>query len=66
MKNKTYSEVRSELKLLLFHFAKESDQPGLELQEVLREVISELHDQVKEITQGPQRLHLIASKGMLQ
>jgi hypothetical protein len=47
MKKKSYSQIRTELKSLLFYFAKESDQPGMELQEVLREVINELHDEVK-------------------
>lgn len=59
MQSKSFSEIRSELKLLLFLFAKESDQPGLDLQNVLREVIHELHDQVKEVNRAHRKLKLI-------
>lgn len=61
MKSKTYSEIRSELKLLLFLFARESDQPGFDLQEILREVIHELHDQVKEVNRAHRTLKLVPS-----
>jgi hypothetical protein len=59
MQPKSFSEIRSELKLLLFLFAKESNQPGLDLQELLREVIHELHDQVKEATRSTRKLKLV-------
>jgi hypothetical protein len=63
MKKKSYSQIRTELKSLLFYFARESDQPGMELQDVLREVINELHDEVKEITQAGGSLKLVALNG---
>jgi hypothetical protein len=63
MKKKSYSQIRAELKSLLFYFAKESDQPGLELQDVLREVINELHDEVKEVTQAGASLKLVTLNG---
>ena len=62
MQSKSFSEIRSELKLLLFLFAKESEQPGLDLQEVLREVIHELHDQVKEVNRSHRMLKLVPSE----
>ena len=66
MKTKSFSEIRSELKLLLFLFAKESDQPGLDLQEVLREVIHELHDQVKEVNRAHRTLKLVPGEAQVE
>lgn len=59
MQSKSFSEIRSELKLLLFLFAKESDQPGCDLQDLLREIIHELHDQVKEVNSAHRKLRLV-------
>jgi hypothetical protein len=63
MQKKSYPQVRSELKLLLYYFARESDQPGSDLQDVLREVITELHAEVKEVTQSGGGLRLVTSNG---
>jgi hypothetical protein len=50
MQKKSPSLIRAELKYLLYQFAKESDSPGQDLQEILREVINELHDDVMQAT----------------
>jgi hypothetical protein len=41
-------QVRRYLKELLLHLAARSENPGLELQTILREVIVDLHKDVKE------------------
>jgi hypothetical protein len=62
MQPKSFSQIRSELKLLLFQFARESEQPGADLQDILREVIHELHDEVKDVTRATRRLKLVSSQ----
>jgi hypothetical protein len=51
--------VRSHLKTLLLHLAAKSENPGYELQILLREVIDELHAEVKEAIQKKPHLRLI-------
>lgn len=55
------SQIRRELKTLLFLLAHESDQPGKELQELLYEVIDELHAQVSQVMKEKSKLKLVAS-----
>lgn len=46
-RGKAQDLVRNHLKVLLLHLAARSENPGLELQALLREVIEELHAEVK-------------------
>ena len=52
-------QVKEHLKVLLFHFAKNSETPGLDLQDLLREVITELHRDVTEALKPKRHLKLV-------
>lgn len=61
MEHFTESQLRTQLKALLYFFAKKSEQPGRELQEILREVISELYDDVSTAQKEQRTLRLVQS-----
>jgi len=61
MQKKSPSLIRAELKYLLYQFAKESDSPGQDLQEILREVIHELHDDVMQASSQQGGLRLVST-----
>jgi hypothetical protein len=46
----TTLKLREQLKVLLYYFAKHSEQPGMELQDMLKEVIQELYAEVAAAT----------------
>jgi hypothetical protein len=46
----TTLKLREQLKVLLYYFAKHSEQPGMELQDMLKEVIQELYAEVATAT----------------
>jgi hypothetical protein len=57
---KAHALLRSHLKVLLLHLAAKSENPGYDLQVMLREVLDELHLEVKEaLTKKPQHLRLM-------
>jgi hypothetical protein len=58
--NKADAAVRSHLKVLLLHLAAKSDNPSYELQMLLREVLDELHQEVKDALSKKPNLRLIA------
>lgn len=51
--------VRDHLKVLLLHLAAKSDNPGFELQLLLREVIEELHAEVKSSLKSKNHLRVV-------
>ena len=51
--------IRSYLKALLLHLAAQSKNPAFELQIILREVIDELHDEVKESLKKKKHLRVV-------
>ncbi len=55
----TQDLVRNQLKVLLLHLAAKSDNPGIELQVLLREVIEELHSEVKSTLKKNRHLNLV-------
>ena len=57
----TELKLREQLKILLYYFAKYSEQPGQELQEMLREVIQELYAEVAEATAAKKKIKLVVS-----
>jgi hypothetical protein len=57
----TESQLRNQLKLLLYYFAKESDQPGRELQVMLREVITELYEEISAANESKKGLRLVVT-----
>lgn len=57
----TESKLREQLKILLYYFAKHSEQPGQELQEMLREVIQELYYEISEATAAKKKIKLVVS-----
>ena len=59
MQRKSESLIRAELKYLLYQFAKELEHPGAELQKILHEVISELHEDVLRAETERKRLRLV-------
>jgi hypothetical protein len=59
-KNKGQDAVRSHLKVLLLHLAAKSENPSYDLQVLLREVLDELHLEVKEALSKKPHLQLIA------
>ena len=57
----TAPQVREQLKILLYFLAKTSDQPGRELQDLLREVINELYEEVAAATEAQKKIKLVVS-----
>ncbi len=53
--------VREHLKVLLLHFAKNSDSPGTELQELMHELIEELYDETQAIYRQRRQLKLVSN-----
>ena len=57
------SKIRDYLKVLLLHLAAKSESPAIDLQELLCEVIEELHDETKEALQKKSHLKLVCGAG---
>ena len=57
----TTPQVREQLKVLLYHLAKNSEHPGRELQELMREVINELFAEVTAATEANRKIKLVVS-----
>jgi hypothetical protein len=57
----TETKLREQLKILLYFFAKHSDQPGVELQQMLREVIQDLYEDVAAASAAQKKLKLVVS-----
>jgi hypothetical protein len=51
--------VRRHLKVLLLHLAAKSDNPSVELEALLHDVINELHREVKEALEAKTHLRLV-------
>ena len=60
--------LRKNLKILLLDLAASSERPSVELQDILHEVINELHDEVKKAlrSRAPLRLVPPATKASLK
>lgn len=54
--------IRIHLKALLLHLAARSSQPSVELQNILREVIDELHEEVSLALKRRAQLRLVDSQ----
>ena len=54
--------VRRHLKVLLLHLAAKSDHPSRELEELLHDVINELHREVKDALEARSHLRLVAAE----
>lgn len=55
--------VRRHLKVLLLHLAAKSDNPSVELEALLHDVINELHREVKDALEAKTRLRLVMPQG---
>lgn len=53
------TEVRNQLKVLLLYLAAKSESPSHDLQIVIREVLEELHSEVKETIKKQPHLKLL-------
>jgi hypothetical protein len=51
--------VRRHLKVLLLHLAAKSDNPSVELEALLHDVINELHREVKDALEAKNHLRLV-------
>ena len=51
--------VRRHLKVLLLHLAAKSDNPSVELEALLHDVINELHQEVKDALEAKTHLRLV-------
>jgi hypothetical protein len=53
--------VRRHLKVLLLHLAARSKEPGRDLEDLLHEVIDELHTEVKNTLEARSKLRLVSA-----
>jgi len=53
--------VRRHLKVLLLHLAAKSDNPSVELEALLHDVINELHKEVKDALEAKTHLRLVVA-----
>lgn len=61
-KDKDPATVRGKLKLLLFQLAAQSEHPSYELHHLLKEVLDELHEEVKKAIERKPKLQLVGTK----
>jgi hypothetical protein len=55
--------VREHMKVLLLHFAKTTDSPGMELQTLIQELIEELYTETQAIYRERRQLKLVSNAG---